>query len=283
MLWLTSYIDRAEAHVAVGTPAALTYAALEYRLALESLCYERLRVSYDYVSQHDFVRRWTPKQVIDFLVAEGNDLAAQEFTFSIGKEPVPDPIGPVGEEDFEQVEWLEVGKQIGFDAKLIGRLWQALSSFLHVRMPRSKGDVVSAFGDSAALLKTLDKAVRELRRLSVGTLISSGHGETVSFVCRCSLTNKRRADLLKHGSLLNCSNPSCSERYRVHVDSSGEYEFERVVVEIACAHCGEPGYFPEHEVIALGLGKVAAYECHACAKPNHISWRLMQVSVATVA
>lgn len=276
MFWLSANIVRIEAHMAVGTAAALTYAALECRLALESLCYERLRVSYDYVSQQDFVSRWTPKQVIDFLVAEGNDLAAQEFTLSIGRDPVPAATGPVRSEDFDSVEWLRVGKQVGFDVKYIGRIWQALSSFLHVKMPRSKEDEILPYGDQAALLRTLEKAVHELRRLSQGTLVASGLGETVTFVCRCGLTNKRRAKLLSDGSSVNCSNLECNERYRTHVDSAGEFEFERIVVEIACASCGAPSYFAERGVADLGLGKVAKYLCHACGEPNHISWRLMQ-------
>jgi len=281
MIWLNPYVELIEGHLEAGTPARITYAALECRLALERVCYERLRISYDYVSQSDLAYRWTPKQVIQFLEAEANDLVAKGFTLSIGKEPLEDSTGPVGREDFKDVEWLHVGKQVGFDAKALGRHWQALSSFLHTRLPKSKSDEISNYADTRAMEGKIREALEELRRLATGTLIASGLGETVSFVCRCGLTTKRRTKLLKHGDVIACSNPQCRERYRAHVGSDGDYEFERVVIEVACAHCPDVGYFGEHELLDLGLNRVAEHKCAGCGNSNYISWRLMKVAPKT--
>lgn len=50
MIYLPPLIDRIKALLAEGTDSSVTYAALEARLALEKVCYDRLRQRHDYIS-----------------------------------------------------------------------------------------------------------------------------------------------------------------------------------------------------------------------------------------
>lgn len=69
-----------------NTPQSLTYAALECRLAIEKICYDRLKVNYDYIS-HDDLRSWRPGDVVKTLIADVDGSAASEQTLYMAKQP----------------------------------------------------------------------------------------------------------------------------------------------------------------------------------------------------
>ena len=71
MINYASIIERIQALLAEGTEQSITYAALEARLALEKVCYDRLRQAHDYIS-HAQLRRWQPRDVINTLMSDGN-------------------------------------------------------------------------------------------------------------------------------------------------------------------------------------------------------------------
>jgi len=272
--WLESNIEKIEILLGEGDQASLTYAALECRIALELVCYERLRVSHDYIS-HDDIRRWQPRHVIEILMNEANDLVAESFTYSISKTPIGSE-GPTRAQDFDRFEYIEVGRQVGLDPKTIGKLWNSLGSFLHVKLPKTKDEPLGSYGSRDLLRAKILETLTELKRLQLGTLISSGLGEEVSFKCVCGATNRRRAELLKHDSRISCVNPDCSERYRTHKSDDGSFEFERITVEVRCRSCGDAGYFPEAVAIGIGLNKVMTYDCLVCGTRNAMRWVLQQ-------
>lgn len=274
MRWLEKNIGEIEILLERGDQSSLTYAALECRLALELVCYERLRVSHDYIS-HEEIRRWQPRYVIETLINEVNDSAAESFTFSISTTPI-EAENPTTAEEFSSRQYVEVGRQVGFDPKVIGKLWNGLSSFLHVRLPKAKNDPLNTYGSIEVLKAKIAETLTELRRLQLGTLISSGLGEEVSFKCTCGTTNKRRAALLKQDSRISCISPDCRERYRTHKSTNGSFEFERVTVEVKCRSCGDAGHFPEAVAIGIGLNRLMTYDCQVCGTRNAMRWALQQ-------
>ena len=127
--------------------SGLTYAALECRITLELICYERLMISYGYTSYSD-LRGWQPKQVVQQVAKEANELAAASLTVSVSKTPIDPKNPPRSAADFESFEYVELGKQVGFDVKEVGKLWNALSgSALHVQVPKSKDAQLSVYGN----------------------------------------------------------------------------------------------------------------------------------------
>lgn len=277
MQWLKANIDSVNTLLQQETQESLTYAALECRLALELVCYERLRTSYDFIPLKE-LRRWQPRYVIETLIAEANETVATDFTLSISTKPVDSDVN-LSAEDFQNFDYVEVGRQVGFDPKYVGKLWNALSSFLHVRMPSSKSDTLDRYGNSGVLKAKVEEALKELRRLQQGTLISSGLGEEVFFICRCGSKNRRRASLLKDKSTVTCTNPECDEKYRAHEASDGSFDFERLCAEVKCRGCGEIGYFPETQLIRIGLNRTAAYDCSNCGTRNALRWALQQAEL----
>ena len=55
-------LDRkVSALLAEDAPASVTYAALECRLAIERVCYARLQIAHEYISQKD-LKGWHPRR-----------------------------------------------------------------------------------------------------------------------------------------------------------------------------------------------------------------------------
>ena len=94
MIKLKSSIYAVEKLLNENSDASLTYAALECRLAIELICYERLRLAHDYIS-HDDLKKWQPREIVNTLIQEVDSEAASTFTLSISKESrldgVPEP------------------------------------------------------------------------------------------------------------------------------------------------------------------------------------------------
>jgi hypothetical protein len=130
MIWLRPHIETINRLVEADTVQSLTYAALECRLAIELVCYHRLKVARDYIS-HDDLKKWPPKDVVKKLIQDVDANIASTFTLPISTRPADQIDGEMTRADFEKFDYVPIGTQIGFDADKIGKMWNALSSFLH--------------------------------------------------------------------------------------------------------------------------------------------------------
>ncbi|MGB3795564.1 MAG: hypothetical protein WA957_04595, partial [Alteraurantiacibacter sp.] len=161
MIDLAPIIKRIETLLADKTEASTTYAALEARLALEKVCYDRLRQRHNYIS-HEQLKRWQPGAVVLTLMKEVDAHLGQTMTLKIGKNPGVTP---------ENDDYVEIGTEVGFNPKRIAKMWQALANLaLHVRLPKHSNDHISAYGDKAQIRAKVDEVVMELKRLSKGTM-----------------------------------------------------------------------------------------------------------------
>ncbi|HYI64359.1 MAG TPA: hypothetical protein VEW71_05685 [Allosphingosinicella sp.] len=272
MINLPPVIDRIKALLAENTEQSVTYAALESRLALEKVCYDRLRQAHDYIS-HAQLRRWQPGGVIKTLVADVGGHVTDTLTLYISKGPAVPGVEPA--ED----DWVEVGTQVGFDGKRIGKLWNALSGLaLHVRLPESKDDHIPEYGDREQIRAKVQEALTELERLSKASMVFSGIGEQVSFDCDlCGEKNKRRARVLREGQSVFCINPECKASWRVRKQGD-EFVFEGETADFTCQGCGEVKQLPWRFFFEMRFDQRAVFECRKCDHRNYVEWRLTQVA-----
>lgn len=275
MINLKPTISQVEKLLEENTEASVTYAALECRLAIERICYERLRLAHDYIS-HDDLKKWQPAHIVNTLIQEVDEHAATSLTISFAPE-VPSENTPEG---FKALDLKPLGTQIGFDAKEFGKLWNGLSNLaLHVPKPTSKGVTVKQYGDIQVIASKVKQALAEIERISEGTLTSSGMGEEISFECVCGSNNKRRLGLLKDGQTINCINPKCDESY-TYVPS--DMSFERRAIKVVCRACETSRYIPTRSVEKLkrSVEKSKAdderitFVCEKCDETIHVSWGL---------
>lgn len=269
MINLAPIIERIRALLAEDTEASVTYAALEARLALEKVCYDRLRQCHDYIS-HSQLSRWQPGQVVKTLVQEVDQHATTTRTVMISRKPARADVRP------EDDEYVPLGTEIGFSPKKIEKMWNALAKLaLHVRLPEHKDDHIQDYGDKEAIREKVFEVIEELERLSKGTMSFSGFGEEVSFECSCGELNRRRAAMLHGDQIVHCVNPDCKEAWRVEKDGDG-FTFELLTVSIKCERCAEIMHISHRAVFDLKYNQTFHVTCD-CGHENHIKWRLMQV------
>lgn len=269
MLDLKPIIERIRKLLDEGTAQSATYAALEARLALEKVCYDRLRQRHDYIS-HEQLKKWQPGGVMNQLITDVDAHATQTLTLQIGS-PVSAGVKP------EHDEYVEVGTEIGFDVKQIVKMWNALGSLaLHVKLPEHKDDHISDYGDREKIQAKVEQVAAELERLSKTTMVFSGLGETVSFDCDCGEKNKRRAKLLKVGQTVYCFNPNCDWSYLVRKQGE-EFVFEAESRDIKCVGCGKEHHIPLRWLRRVPIDSIASVTCLNCDYKNLLQWRLHQV------
>jgi hypothetical protein len=88
---------------------SLTYAALECRLTLEYLCYERFKLYFSYLSESD-LKNWQPKHIIKQISEEIDDNISKEFSISISAEKIDGRL-PDTKEEFESITYTLLGTQ----------------------------------------------------------------------------------------------------------------------------------------------------------------------------
>jgi len=239
MLQIRPIIDRIRDLLAEGTNASVTYAALEARLALEKVVYDRLRQRHEYIS-HAQLKAWTPGDVVKRLLSEFDPHMTETLILSMSRTPHVPGVAPADE------DYVQIGVEIGIDARKVARMWQALSNLaLHVRLPESKDDQIPEYGEQPAIRRKVEQVLIELERLAKGTMTFSGvpNGGDVSFVCTCGAKNKRRAKLLSDGQNVMCINPKCIETWKA-VSEEGGFYFENVLVEVPCKICEKINSIP---------------------------------------
>lgn len=270
MLNLDPVIARIKTLLDEDTDASVTYAALEARLALEKVVYDRLRQRHDYISHADLIG-WNPGYVINKILAEVDPNVTETLTLSIGKNPGARP---------EDDDFVEIGTEIGFNANLISKMWNALAKLaLHVRLPEHKTDEIPDYGDKARIRAKVEEVVAELERLAKGTMTISGMGNEVSFTCACGQLNKRKAGLLKNGQSLACFNPQCSRSFTVEVQPNGEMWFEVENIEIPCAACRSLAFAPRRDLLKMKYGEPKIFDCVECGHPNRVMWILVRADL----
>lgn len=255
-----------ESLVEEDSVSSLTYAALECRITLELICYERLMISYGYTSYSD-LRGWQPKQVVQQVAQEANELAATSLTLSVSKTPVDPNNPPRSADDFESFEYVELGKQVGFDVKEVGKLWNALSgSALHVQVPKSRDAQLSIYGSPEKIRANVEKALSLFKMIATGNLLMSSPGLEVTFECAgCGATIRRKKALVYNGMIASCSSANCEESYVLTKSEEG-IEFGRRQLNLPCDGCGTAMKIPLRTIDRLRTDQSLTAECGECGR-----------------
>lgn len=240
-------------------------------MALEKVVYDRLRQRHDYIA-HEQLRKWQPGEVVKILLQEVDANVTQTHILSMSNQPHIAGVTP------KEGDFVTIGTEVGFDAKKIAKMWQALSNLaLHVRLPRDKNDSLPDYGDHTKIRLKVLEVVDELERLSKGNMTFSGisvRGD-VSFICTCGEKNKKRKDLIKDGQYVFCVNPKCDETWKVEIDGD-DINFENVLIEVKCLNCEIINNIPWRIVAKMKYDEILRYPCRECKATNLAKWQLIQ-------
>ena len=238
-------------------------------MALEKVCYDRLRQRHDYIS-HAQLKRWQPGGVVKTLMDQVDPHITNTRTMMVSKKPYQEGVEP------EDDDFVEIGTEVGFNAKKIAKMWQALARLaLHVRLPEHKDDQIPDYGDKVAIRQKVEQVVEELKRLADTTMTFSGIGREVKFDCDCGISNKRRADLLTVGQSVYCINPECLASWKVEKDSD-DFWFAPDELFVDCIHCSHNNRFQLRDVMSMEKNEIGRFSCDKCDGENGMRWQLFQ-------
>lgn len=271
MIDLKSIIARINDLLAENSSQSVTYAALEARLAIEKVCYDRLRQRHDYIS-HAQLQKWQPGAVVKTLMTDVDPYVSQTVILHIGTKPGSNP---------ENDEYVEIGTEVGFNTRKLSEMWNALAKLaLHVHLPRNREEYIPEYGDKENIIDKVKEVVSELERLSKGNITSSGFGGSTSFTCSCGEENHRRTGLLRDGQIIRCINHECKETWKV-IKSNDGISFQSVTVTVNCEICNSPCNIPWQMVCDMKYDQVGSFSCGSCGHKNYVQWRLKQVRPTT--
>ncbi|MCC7706017.1 hypothetical protein IGS59_27615 [Janthinobacterium sp. GW460P] len=262
------------------TPESATYAALECRLAIEYLCYERMQLALELASYAD-MGGWTPSKVVRAVEELVDEHIASSFTLLIASEPNPVPGQELTLEEFEKLDYHPLGTQAPLDLKKLTKLWNALAnSALHVQVPKLRTDQLSIHGDISRTTEKVQQCLTELRKIADGTLLSNGFGPEVSVVCDgCGHPVKRRVKRLSDKQTVSCVNPNCAESYTVEKVGDDEFTFERRLALFECKDCGVSNNLPLRQVEKMRVVEAIDIACSRCSALYKLSAQLQITKV----
>lgn len=256
-------LKRAEAELTSGEDDRLRYAALELRMAIESLAYERVLKYRDELPK-SALDIWQPRQVMDALL-EIDPMADKTSTLSYAKESSPGvrsgPMRPLGTDRV-------------ISMKEIKKYYAKLDSYLH---PPTIGQFEAG---KVARPDRIRQRCEEVARIVQESLASTVHNvnlrQHATIECyRCDAPIIRRMPPTGDSTEATC--PSCGARYsvtRTGVPSDRKVEWLPIGVDVPCPHpqCDEVSLLFEDEV-----RPGASWKCLGCEEMNQLglSVRLM--------
>lgn len=223
------------------TLQSLTYAALECRLTLEYLCYERFKLSYPYLSLDD-LKNWQPKHVIQQVSQDIDENITKGFKFSISGQSVEGKL-PETKEDFELLEYKMLGQQSELNLNKLHNLWHGLANVaLHIPVPAiSSSEQISIYGDKVKIKDKVDQAIQFLQGIDGNMLMGGSTGKVFSFKCfACDILISKPIKLLSSPTKVNCINPKCIESYLIEAGKKeNDFKITRRFFKFECQHCHE--------------------------------------------
>ena len=128
-----AHLERARTWLQDPTAEAIRCAALEVRLLIEELTYEKLRAASDIIPPA-VLKTWQPPQAVKALL-EFDEFADQSFEVQVGEHPT--------DSDAEQV-WLSLGSHHALTLQWIRKNYNKVGSLLHAPQPGDKAPADAA-------------------------------------------------------------------------------------------------------------------------------------------
>ena len=232
----------------------LRYAALDLRLAMEALTYDRAQ---GYLEELPLgaLAKWQPKQLMDALI-EIDPTAGSTYTLRMGEEPAPG-VAPD--------TMTTLGTDVVFGLKEIRRHYQAVSSFLH--MPTMQQHSDGKGWDPEKVRLRLEEAAQEIDTSLSSPVWNTTLGHFSNFeCCRCDKPIHKRVPRGEAKLVAKCV--YCDAPHAGRVLDDGKVQWKPMVVPSACP---TPDCTHSHD---LWLDKIKQGTCWKCPKCHEISCRL---------
>lgn len=261
-------VDRARAELGSGDRTRLKFAALELRMAIESVTYERAQSYLDELPQAEY-RTWQPKKVMQLLI-DIEPRADKGSNIAYGVEEVPGVAAKV---------MTSLGAEQVFGLRAIKAHYDALGSYLH--MPTLKQLEEVGESDLAKLHERCLTIIGLLDGVLSSPVFNINFGTFSSIACinpDCRKTVRRRIPTGQ--SALSAACLDCGMDYELSIDAVGQCVWRPIVEKVPC-----PG--PSCEVVfKVSPGELKAGRrlvCNACGGQFQIGLALFADEASAVA
>jgi hypothetical protein len=247
-------LERAKAELASEDEERLKYAALELRMAMESITYDRALAYKEEFPDKEY-DTWQPKKVMAVLL-EIDANADKDSSISFGKEPALGVPAPVMH---------SLGAETVLNMATIKEHYDALGSYLHVQTVKQVKKGLSV--NYAKVRKRCGLIAEYLGKVLASTLWNSTFGHFATFDCEeCGVRVRRRLPLDGSPTVAQCE---CGARYDVFDKEGGKFMARLQGEEVACPTptCEAVTFIPQH-FIRAGVG----WKCSRCG--THIKIKL---------
>lgn len=243
----------AQSELSSGEDQRLKYAALELRMAIESVTYDRALAYKSEFPPHEY-ETWQPKKVMSVLL-EIDSTADSDSTLSFGVEPSPG----------QKPEIMRLlGNEIVFNLKVIKKHYDALGSYLHA--PSLKQTLSGPGPDYGKMRKRCEEIAGVLKKVLASPVFNSTFGIFSSFDCyECKVRIRRRMPRDRNSLEIDCFN--CLASYTLTRESDDQVRMDPHHQKIVCANTG-----CDHLTILLRREVVDGntWTCKKCRGRNEI-------------
>ncbi|MGK5069542.1 hypothetical protein [Janthinobacterium sp. RT4P48] len=223
----------------------LKYAALELRMTIESVTYDRALAYKDEFPPQEYAT-WQPKKIM-LVLLELDPTADIDSTLSFGSEP------ELGE---RPVTMTSMGSESVFNLRTIKIHYDALGSFLHVSSMKHMGSPI----DYVKMRKRCEVIATALGEVLASPVFNITLGNFARFDCGvCKKPIRKRIP----GKIdtLDCNCFDCKASYTLTRLSDGRVQIEPHEEEIHCANkqCGHIAFVQRREI-----EKDSHWKCQKC-------------------
>lgn len=252
---------RARAALANNNDESLKYAALELRMAMESLTYDRANAYKDEFPPDEY-ETWQPRKVMAVLL-EIDTTADKDSTIAYGIEETPG-------KPASQMTML--GTETVLNMETLRRHYDALGSFLHVptlkQTKSGKGhDPGKLRGRCTEIADNIDQVLASpVHNVTIGNFASMDCAE-------CGKPIRKRMPTTAEAVEAECF--SCKASYTIKDTGGDQVHWESHIHELACGNkdCGHKIQIWRRE-FAAGI----TWTCPDCAGQNTITYGLRHES-----
>lgn len=215
-----SAISRAKAELDKGEDHRLKYAALELRMAIEAITYDRLQAYKSEMTLEDF-ETWQPKKVLQQLL-EIDPTADKEVTIAVGLEETPG-------KEADNLNLL--GTDTPLTLRTIKHHYDALGYYLHI--PTIKQLKKSPSGKTDRLRKRCEEILEALEQVLKSPVFNCTLGTFSTIECdRCKANIRKR--LIPGRKEIEAKCLECSAPYKLEDLGDGKTGWTRMLTEIPC-------------------------------------------------
>jgi hypothetical protein len=245
------HVRRARNLLDAEDAASLRYAALELRMAIEAIVYEKLRL-YAPRLPAAVLDKWQPPQAMKALT-QLEPHAGRPFQLRIAEQPAPGVPGT----DFKYL-----GEHRIFEPGWLRTNYNKLGSFLH--RPSARQSRSDAATDIEALRSTLRSVLSEVERVSKSQ-VDGTLAKVIEFQCAaCDQPVFCNEDGARQSGRATCLDASCAAEHHALFRDDGGVVFYLDATEFACLKCKHETPV-ENRKLAIGY----EFSCEAC-KAAHV-------------